>query len=251
MLGISRSKLLERWTDQLWKRLTPEWKLTSGVAIRLDSISDWIVFCDLFVDLEYDPAIRRLLEATSKQQAPCVVDLGANVGFFILRLHHLWRQTHGDDVPVPVIHAFEASQRLSSELQSRLARQPYDCRVSLRQGLVGKRRSTGRYKEDLFHISNRVDPGGAGAAQRYIDVEATLPRDSRIALLKCDIEGSELDFITEYPELLDRTDAVLIELHDEHCDVDQCRRLLIARGFDQAVVLREFRTFSVELFSRA
>ena len=85
MLGIRRSKILERWRNRLWKQLAPSWTLTSGVKTRLDSFSDWIVFCDLFVDLEYDAA--------------------------------------GDTLPVPVIHAFEASEILSDELQLRLATQ--------------------------------------------------------------------------------------------------------------------------------
>ena len=61
MLGISRSKILERWRNRLWKQLAPSWTLTSGVKTRLDSFSDWIVFCDLFVDLEYAAAIRQFM----------------------------------------------------------------------------------------------------------------------------------------------------------------------------------------------
>ena len=131
----------------------------------------------------------------------------------------------------------------------RLATQAYPTRVSLCRGLVGKRSGVARYKEDVFHIGNRVDRD-AGRLHRYIDVEATLPQEGRVALLKCDIEGSELDFLTNYPELLERTDAVLIELHDDLCDVDQCRELMVQRGMDQVTVLREFGNFSVELFSR-
>lgn len=84
----------------------------------------------------------------------------------------------------------------------------------------------------------------------YIDVEKCIPTDVPIALLKCDIEGSEEEFLETYPELLKRSHAVLMEFHDERCDIGRCRQLIDEAGFNPPTMIKRMKTMSVELFTR-
>jgi hypothetical protein len=85
----------------------------------------------------------------------------------------------------------------------------------------------------------------------YVDVAALLPADTRIDLLKVDIEGSELDFVAEYAaDLLPRVRHLVIELHHGQCDTGSCVEILRATGFAAPRVLREEHGCSLLLFSR-
>ena len=78
----------------------------------------------------------------------------------------------------------------------------------------------------------------------------TLGNVSRIALLKCDIEGSEFDFIENYPSLLEKVSVAVFEFHRYGRDVDLCRQRLQACGFRRERVLRTAPLFSIESYIR-
>lgn len=48
--------------------------------------------------------------------------------------------------------------------------------------------------------------------------------------LKIDIEGSEELFLNAYPELISRTSHLIIEIHGDFCDADQCRKMIEMAG---------------------
>src|SRR5687768_2408116 len=82
--------------DWIWRRssgyLNLRRTLCSGIEIDLQSFADWCVYNDIFVEGEYDSAINDSLKSRTSQNFR-VVDLGANVGFFTLRvLDRLRRQ---------------------------------------------------------------------------------------------------------------------------------------------------------------
>ena len=70
-------------------------------------------------------------------------------------------------------------------------------------------------------------------------------------LLKCDIEGSELQFVENYPGVLAKTRWVVMEMHHDLCDVPRCRQLLRDSGFTSHLVTSTYKNISVELFGRA
>ena len=62
--------------------------LPSGVRVEIGSPSDWFVYNEVFVDGEYDAVLDALI--ASPAPSPIVLDLGANVGLFTLRLMDRW-----------------------------------------------------------------------------------------------------------------------------------------------------------------
>jgi hypothetical protein len=83
---------------------------------------------------------------------------------------------------------------------------------------------------------------------QFVDLESLIP-DGPIALIKCDIEGSEGDFIRNYRGLLDRTESLIFEFHDCSSDQENLVGILEASGFIHRTV-RPFTGTSIELFSR-
>lgn len=222
--------------------------LRSGLELTVASPSDWVLFNDIFVDGEYDPAIDLALELAGTADLT-VLDLGANVGYFTLRAaDRLFTAAPGAP---PRFVLVEPSPSLIGELKRRLLSQPRLARcVTLLHGLVGSRRKgMGMLFESPLHFENSLI-GRRGLRRRevpYVDLDAALGAGRRVDLLKCDIEGSELELLGAYPDLLRRTRVCVIELHPEKCDMSACLRLLEEAGFDQRRILREGDAWTVAL----
>src|SRR5262249_13580536 len=120
-------------------------------------------------------------------------------------------------------------------------------------GLVGPREGVGRISQSIHSsINSIVEPVSVRLVRvPFLDLETLVPSDSRIALMKCDIEGAEELFISSYPELLKRVDLAVFEFHDQLCDVENCRALLHAAGLRTRRLLRVFGVgITIELFER-
>jgi len=246
-------RALRNWrfirAQRRWERLGLGWTLSSGIEVKIQSSPDWVAFCEIFVLGEYDDAIQKLLD--SEEASPLVLDLGANVGYFCLRVLDRWFQGRGPGADIDII-AVEGSPSTFRVLQRRLAQSPVDSRVKRYAGLVGRRAGFNRLQENADHISTSVDNGSSSAIEvPYIDLASILPRGRRIALIKCDIEGSEADFLDCYPDLLARADNVIIEVHSTMCDVGRCHAILQEAGFRHSRHVKSAPGLTVDLFSRA
>ena len=71
--------------ETIYNSMQLSWKTKSGIQIQVKSPVDWTLYNDIFVDLEYDKAIVKALNKKDTE----ILDLGANVGFFILRIMSL------------------------------------------------------------------------------------------------------------------------------------------------------------------
>ena len=72
--------------QQLFEILDLEYQLNSGVTIRVASQGEWWTYNDIFVNHEYDAAIQTALASRVAERPFAVLDLGANVGYFLLRV---------------------------------------------------------------------------------------------------------------------------------------------------------------------
>ncbi|MCC5875494.1 MAG: FkbM family methyltransferase [Candidatus Sumerlaeia bacterium] len=246
---LSRSHWRSVATDLLWRRLSPSWTLPTDLRIDITCEAEWIIYNDIFVDREYETAFAAMESFLKSHNGNALVlDLGANVGFFTAATIDYMRRRELDAMALE-IYAFEASSHLAERFRERtlpIAKPPV---IHLKQGLVGRREGSAGFSEGDFHIGNRVH--GTENQVVYIDVEKSIPADLPIALLKCDIEGSEEEFLETYPALLQRSHAVLMELHDERCNTDRCRQLVQEAGFAPSTMIKRMKTMSVELFTRS
>lgn len=215
------------------------WQLPSNLNIRIRSRSDWVIYNEIFVAGDYDPAIVMALEGAKRTGELRILDLGANVGFFTLRSVDLVRRHNLQDLSV-CITAVEGNPKTYDQLRVRLTNQRGLPPFTAINGLVGERNGSAAISDLEFGGQNcvGVDHTHKHFLVDYVDVEQ-LVGACRIGLLKCDIEGAELAFLRNYPQLLRRTDVAVFELHPQRCDERECTSLLRAAGFVNVSVLAQ------------
>ena len=223
--------------------------LPSGIDIRLTNISDWTLYNEIFVDGEYDAAFDLLERSVGNPR--WVLDLGANVGFFSLRLADRIIRSSGSLRDVRII-AVEGCPHTYSRLAVHLGQPALAPSCAAHCALVGRRGGAGYISLSAHSGMNSIldRQSFSRAKVTFVDLESLIPSDARIALLKCDIEGAERLLLESYRSLLDRVSAAVFEFHHRLVDVRHCRQLLAAAGLTQLVVLREYDGASVELFAR-
>ncbi len=253
---------LNAWSEFLWKQVRPTTISRSGIPLTLAGLSDWDVFSEIWISGEYDEPIRRAFDAAPANQPVRIVDLGANIGLFSLRCVEL-RNWKDPRQPLEIVgieavpRTFRVLQRNLHALDANTASR--NVSVSLRQGLVGKRSGMGKIYDQPYGCANTVVPadgktsilpfrGAHAVPSAYLDLESILPPKVPIDLLKCDIEGSESVFLPSYPEILARTRFLAIELHPLHCQIEECRRTIMASGMELESVLLTGPTAVVEMY---
>jgi FkbM family methyltransferase len=236
---------------RLYRALNLKHVLPSGITLKVASRGEWWAYNEIFVNGEYDVPIQRALELRSKAQAFTVLDLGANVGYFTLRVLHLMRQSllQGIACDMTVV---EGSPATFGELQSRLGKQDLSpATVRVIHGLVGRHDGSGVIHQSALHVKNSImetaDQGGATVA--FVDLVQLMEGRPEIDLLKCDIEGAELIFIEHYRDLFSRVRSAVFEIHHKLCDTDRCILLLEQAGLRQRV-LRSGDETSLCFFSK-
>ena len=253
LLPVGFARLVQA---RLFERLRLTWTFATRIKIQVLSRTDWTLYNDIFVEGEYDAALAAAVQVISADNKVLVVDLGANVGFFSLRLFHVFALEGVPPAQLRII-AVEPSSANLRELQRRLQDQAEwaGC-VSIVPGLVGEKRlgSAQLFESHNYHMTTLVDamkyPGASRSTASYVDLDQFLPRDGPIELLKCDIEGAELAFARNYVSLLSRVRIAIFEVHHGVCDVGELRQVLESAGLSYERVLVDRGNTSIRMFSR-
>ncbi len=236
--------------QSLYKLLGLECTLKSGVTVQVASKGEWWIYNDVFVNGEYDLPILQALEQRPTLRPLMVLDLGANLGFFTLRVVDLIRQKHPEcRVDVTMV---EASPRVFDELGKRIRSQNLpEADFRMVQGLVGKRTGSAQLHESALHVKNTImsDENRDGQSIQFIDLCVLMEHVEEIDLLKCDIEGAELLFLESYQSLLGKVRNAVFEFHHEMCDTKKCLNILLGCGFRETV-LRTTSQFCVSFLTR-
>ena len=231
-----------------WLELT--WTTSSGIGLRVANYNEWIIYNEIFVDGEYDAAIRAALESRDAERPIRVLDLGANTGFFTLRLFDRLRASGLQDA---YCHAtlVEANPDLIPVLRRRVHDDnPLVDRVEIVSGAAGEPSGTATLHRSFDSPGDSSvirHESGADVAVQYVDL-ARLAGGGPIDLLKCDVEGAELTVIERYPQLLQRTRVAVFEFHHDLVSVDRCRELLRNEGLADETLLRDRSRHSLRLF---
>ncbi|HXM40083.1 MAG TPA: FkbM family methyltransferase [Bryobacteraceae bacterium] len=244
-----------------WRTLRPTVRLSSGIVVTLKSDSDWEIANEIFLQRDYDEAIDEALLRPESVEPVRVLDLGANVGFFSLRC--IERYVNAQPQARLELTLVEGSPSLFADLKERLSgfRSADGISLIARQGLVGRRNGKGMIYSSLFHsctnavvreggkTSGNIFLGRHAEDSEYLDLDELVPTEGIIDLIKCDIEGSELEFLENYVSLLRRTRLLAIEFHPDHCSAGACHELLDEYGFIKVRTIKNHPTHSLELYA--
>jgi FkbM family methyltransferase len=244
--------LQRRIHDGAYRYLGLRYRLNSGVEISIGSKTDWLSYNTIFFSAEYDSGILPLREHPGS--GAVVLDLGCNTGFFALRcLDVLGPQAFDGRFKWIAVDA--SAEMLGHYRERVLKNNGLDGRIQLVQGLVGKRSGTAMFYESTNTGANTCIPEHVDSDRRYsqnrvpfVDLEALVPVGP-IALIKCDIEGSEGDFIMNYRSLLRRAESLIFEFHDCCADQGKLFEMMKAEGFVHQTV-RASAGSSIEFFFR-
>ena len=244
--------LRQRLRRAMFEWLSLTWTTASGINLRVANYNEWIIYNEIFVDGEYDAAIAAALAARAGDRPLQVIDLGANVGFFTLRVFDRLRAGGMTDASCAAT-LVEANPHLIPILGARLLdSNALAHAVRVVPGLAGERSgcATLYLSPDAHGDSSVVRPTADAIPVRYVDLTPLMSDAAAIDLLKCDIEGAELTVLEHYPDLLQRTRIAVIEHHHDLCPVERCRELLHAAGLVHETVLRDRHGHSLRLYMR-
>ncbi len=208
------------------------------------SYADWCSYNEVFANEEYTMPIRDTI--ASGKHPVRVLDLGANFGYFTLKLADMFSiEGRAED---PLVWMVEASPAVCTELTKRIEFSRAKVKWSVTNGLVGKRTGAAKLnyaREDNQNFVDAAEQRGlwtrAGGAEEvsYVDLAELVGDAPTIDLIKCDIEGSEFDFLQSYPDLLKKTARMVIEFHSAFGSVAEALDRLTALGMGRRVVLRD------------
>lgn len=240
----------------LWAKLSAlmhlDYRLPSGLCASVRSYSDWCMYNDIFVSGEYDVAICSALDKASLTGIFRVVDLGANVGFFSLRVLDLIRRRKISLSKIELL-LVEASPNMDRELRERFSKLSQNgiC-LNIIHGLVGEKGGQGNLRIESAEVGNSVVNYSSSktACVNYVDLHELLGYDNRIDLLKCDIEGSEAAFLNNYISLLEQTEVAVFEFHQPACPCETGITELMKAGFTKHRILLDQGAMQTVLFLR-
>lgn len=234
-----------------WRSRPLQHTLPSGLRVDITSFSDWVVYNEVFVDGEYDEVID---DAMHRERTDLwTLDIGANVGMFTLRLMDRWLRADPGGTRHHVV-CVEGAPATFRVLEKNLDQPLLSSLCTLHLGLAGQRSGTASISTSAHTGVNSIidqSPSLMRVRVRFLDVAQLVPADTRIALLKCDIEGAEELFLSTYPDLLSRVDAAVVELHHQFCSPVRCRELLAQAGLERVRVIKTYGDdCTLEWFSR-
>lgn len=188
------------------------WTTDTGVKLEVTNEFDLTVFCDMFVNQEYPMYLVNKLPRPAK-----ILDLGANLGYFSLYAAHRCRK-FGQDY---MIWSVEGNPDNYDKLVDRTKQ---DTNIKPYCGLVGKKKGHAYITASANHATCAIVPKTHKLPKIKVDY-LDLNNFGQISydIIKCDTEGAEFDFIKNYPEILQGSTMVYMELHYACGDVDKFR----------------------------
>jgi FkbM family methyltransferase len=233
-----------------WLQLT--WTTRHDVHLHVANYNEWIVYNEIFVDGEYDAAIQLALTRPFPARPLHVLDLGANVGFFTLRLFDRLRASGRPDAACHVT-LVEADPSIIPVLNRRLGHDNALRQVRIVHGAVGSQDiDCAFYPSVASPGEGSLVPAADAIPVRVpaIDLDGMTADLPAIDLVKCDIEGAELALFANTAAWLRKTAIVIVEIHTQRSPVERCRAALAAAGLTRETVLRDRGGHALHLYTR-
>ena len=173
-------------------------------------------FSEIFIQREYEGFI-------PKENISKVIDLGANFGYF-----SLWLQSRNPRNELFTI-LIEPSPRCQRSLEQLVNQTLLKGRFKYLQKAIANPKLKSIDFFDRPYMASSVFESAQKDAKSQVsvltkkDIKELLP--APYDLIKCDIEGSEWDFINHFSEVIKSTKYILLEWHSWHNGGGGCQQL--------------------------
>lgn len=157
-----------------------------------------------------------------KNSSGILLDLGANIGMASLWLSKKYAFTE--------VIAVEPDPTNAELVRDNFRLNSINGQVL--QAAIGPYEGTARFQSSQFSNLGRLSDNGSPV--QVFSVDAVIKKFSvtRFALIKIDIEGGEQSLFDGPTEWLDRTEAIIMELHPTIVDCARVTRLVSSHGFN-------------------
>lgn len=190
--------------------------------------SDLMVLQQVILEKEYQPLLS--LAQGQKKSIKTIIDLGANIGISSIYLNKIF--------PCSIVYAVEPEPSnynillKNIELNKDCDIRPINAAIWYRDEVL---ENTASFR-DRQNWSNQTLPTGSKTGIRGVTLDSIVNGEniSTIDILKIDIEGAEKQLFMDYKNIMDIlqiTDIIAIEIHDEVADRNMIYEKLIQGGF--------------------
>jgi FkbM family methyltransferase len=181
--------------------------LESGYWAHLLEKDSYDSFSEIFIKQEY-------LEFIPDEPISRILDIGAHYGYF-----SLWLQSRHPEIELSSL-MIEPSPNCARSLRNLVNQEKMKDRFSYLQRAIGQRDFESSSFYDRSHMaSSRYALSLSEKALQVPNLsEADLlgKTEPPFDLIKCDIEGSEWDFLNNYQSLITKSKYLLLEWHSWH-----------------------------------
>lgn len=178
--------------------------------------------CSAVQEVLSDSEYAFLTSTITGKPAPVVLDMGAHIGTFALWIFSQNRNAH--------IYSIEASPSTFAILERNQKEAGFESWHILNRAAYGEQRNIS-FKDSIESMSGRIRDGG-NVEIETVTLDSILKNivpEQFIDCMKVDIEGAEESFICTQPDLLNRINSLVIELHPHYCDVQRVQNVLEKR----------------------
>ena len=181
--------------------------LESGYWAHLLEVDSYDSFSEIFIKQEY-------LDFIPEEPITRILDIGAHYGYF-----SLWLQSKNPEIQLTSL-MIEPSPSCTRSLLNLVNQEKLDGRFSYLQRAIGLPDSESSLFYDRSHMAG--SRYSLSQSEKAIQIQNLLESDlvekllPPYDLIKCDIEGSEWEFLNEFQSLITASKYLLLEWHSWH-----------------------------------
>ena len=206
-IGFVRNKLLFHLKHKYFHEFEHSIPLESGYWAHLLEKDSYDSFSEIFIKQEY-------LEFIPNEPITRILDIGAHYGYF-----SLWLQSKHPESKLTSL-MIEPSPSCARSLKNLVNQEKLAGRFSYLQRAIGFPDSESSPFYDRSHMAG--SRYSSSQSEKPIQVQNLCEAEIRAKLkpsydlIKCDIEGSEWEFLNNYPNLITESKYLLLEWHSWH-----------------------------------
>ena len=206
-IGFVRNKLLFHLKHKYFHEFEHSIPLESGYWAHLLEKDSYDSFSEIFIKQEY-------LELIPDEPISRILDIGAHYGYF-----SLWVQSRHPEIELTSL-MIEPSPSCARSLKNLVNQEKLAGRFSYLQRAIGLPDSESSPFYDRSHMAGSryslSESEKAIQVQNLTEADLVEKLEAPYDLIKCDIEGSEWEFLNGYQNLITASKYLLLEWHSWH-----------------------------------